>query len=255
MYGDQTIWLVDFLAKNNGQPDGFGDYWAAEVDKTDSSFYRDHATKETLANYAEGGSKAGSTSGNDLGGAARIGALYLFVTTEEEFAAKAVQQTAITHNNPLTLAAARFFSTVTWRAANSDAPYADIISQVLSSQEWPTEFITLIQKGLVTGTAGTDDEAAMQSYGPSREIPGGKIIYPQTSCGISSGSVSIVTHHIVKYGSLPDRAAALESALISNAMLGGDSPSRNMLIGLALGARDGFVPPARWVDALVYKVI
>ncbi len=62
-------------------------------------------------------------------------------------------------------------------------------------------------------------------------------------------------HQIVKYGSLPDRAAALEAALISNAMLGGDSPSRSLLIGLALGAREGFVPPARWVDALHYKVV
>ena len=53
-YGDQLVFLMDHQMAHNGSVEGWGDFWFSKVKDLPASFYRDQATKDTIANYEQG---------------------------------------------------------------------------------------------------------------------------------------------------------------------------------------------------------
>jgi hypothetical protein len=90
-------------------------------------------------------------------------------------------------------------------------------------------------------------EPEMASFGEMK-------FYKGATCHIPN-SLPLAVHLIVKYGST-DAGSCVEQAAIANAMMGGDSCTRALLIGLVLGARPGAVVPQRWSDRVrVMKIV
>lgn len=255
-YGDQTLFLLEFLLQKKGASvDGFPEFWASKVAQTSPSFYRDHATKEAVVTFGDGGSKAAFAS-TELGGAARSAALFPFVASAEDFSQKAAQQAAFSHQSSISKSAAHFFAELTYLVGKSAAgtPVSDIVSELLERLA-PTldeEFVRFAKAGLASGLAGKDDVEMLKSIKPAKErTANGRTIsfYSQMSCSLTEGAPAVLVHLITKYGS-GDSSAGYEAAVISNAMLGGDSASRALVVGLVLGARAGVVVPARWAGSL-----
>ena len=81
---------------NDGRVEGWGDFWFSKVKDLPASFYRDQATKDTIANYEQG--KKESSQSNDLGGVSRLGALLPMASSAQDLADKCVAQAGATHS-------------------------------------------------------------------------------------------------------------------------------------------------------------
>jgi hypothetical protein len=105
-----------------------------------------------------------------------------------------------------------------------------------------------VNHGLSGGVAGLDDLEYLKSIDPVQASFGEMKFWKGATCHIPH-AVPLSVHLIVKYGNM-DVASCVEKAAIANAMLGGDSCTRALVVGLVLGARPGAVVPQRWVQAL-----
>jgi len=117
-----------------------------------------------------------------------------------------------------------------------------------SLTDLPAEFTAKVNHGLASGVAGTADMDALISIEPEMASFGDMKFYKGATCHIPN-ALPLSVHLIVKYGST-DAGSCVEQAAIANAMMGGDSCTRALLIGLVLGARPGAVVPQRWVQVL-----
>ena len=122
-YGDQTLVLLRSVSACGGfDEDDFGRCWR-ESFRTYSGYF-DGATKQTLKNLEAGktGVEAASVS-DDLAGAARIAPLvYRYRNDPGQLVDSARRQTALTHNSPMVLGGADFFSRVACRALQGVRP-------------------------------------------------------------------------------------------------------------------------------------
>jgi ADP-ribosylglycohydrolase len=105
-----------------------------------------------------------------------------------------------------------------------------------------------VNHGLSGGVAGLDDLEYVKSIDPVQGSFGEMKFWKGATCHIPH-SLPLSVHLIVKYGNM-DVASCVEKAAIANAMLGGDSCTRALLVGLVLGARPGAVVPQRWIETL-----
>ncbi len=107
---------------------------------------------------------------------------------------------------------------------------------------------TTVNHGLSGGVAELDDLEYLKSIDPVQASFGEMKFWKGATCHIPH-ALPLSVHLIVKYGNM-DVASCVEKAAIANAMLGGDSCTRALVVGLVLGARPGAVVPQRWVQAL-----
>ena len=246
-YGDQLVFLLDHQMANNGRVEGWGDFWFSKVKDLPASFYRDQATKDTIANYEQG--KKESSQSNDLGGVSRLGALLPMASSAQDLADKCVAQAGATHGDRLVNPTARFFAHLVWAVSETGKTPAELIPGILQSlTDLPAEFTAKVNHGLARGVAGTADMDALISIDPEMGTFGEMKFYKGATCHIPN-SLPLAVHLIVKYGNT-DAGSCVEQAAIANAMMGGDSCTRALLIGLVLGARPGAVVPQRWVQVL-----
>jgi hypothetical protein len=117
-----------------------------------------------------------------------------------------------------------------------------------SLQDAPAEFVALVNHGFSSGIAGLDDMEYLISIDPIQGSFGTMMFYKGATCPIPF-SLPLCVHLIVKYGNT-DAASCVEKAAVANAMLGGDTCARALLVCLVLGARPGAVVPQRWVQLL-----
>ena len=227
-YGDQTLVLLESVAERNGfDLSDFAKRWQALFAQYDGYF--DGATKETLENLATGKppEESGSVS-DDLAGAARIASLvYVYRQDPQALLAAARSQTAFTHNNSHVIESAAFFAAVTYRILKGVAPL-EAIAQAQQEEFESDPLNDWVTKGLAS--AQLESRQAILEFGQMCEVP---VAFPG------------VIHLIAKYEN------DLKSALIENAMAGGDSAGRGLLVGLVLGAHQGMaaVPP-QWLDEM-----
>ena len=230
-YGDQTLVLLRSVAECQGfDLERFAASWWDFFQSYDGYF--DGATKETLENFAAGKppSEAGSGS-DDLAGAARIaplGCLYRHDT--EAFVAAARAQTTLTHNNRQVIDSAEFFARVTSRVLAGEKPTAaigQVRDEVFDRQpyrDWVNTGLESIEK---------DTRQAMLDFGQMCEV---EAAFPG------------VIHLIARYED------NFQLGLIENAMAGGDSAGRGLLVGMVLGARLGIATlPDRWLAELKHR--
>ena len=227
-YGDQTLVLLRSVSACGGfDEDDFSRCWR-ESFRTYSGYF-DGATKQTLQNLDAGkaGVEAASVS-DDLAGAARIAPLvYRYRNDPGQLVDSARRQTALTHNSPLVLGGAEFFSRVACRALQGVRP-AEAMEQVAAETAFGEPIKGWISAGL--SSASEETRSAVRRFGQMCEVAAA---FPAT------------VHLIAKY---EDR---MEEGLIENVMAGGDSAGRGLLSGLVLGAWGGrSAIPERWLSGL-----
>lgn len=227
-YGDQTLVLLESLAQTGvfSLPD-FAASWQRLF--ADYHGYIDKATSATLDNLGRNLplDRCGSTS-SDLGGAARIAPLvYRYQHDRETLLTAARQQTALTHNNPATLAGAGFIARTAWEVLQGTDP-ASAMEQALDEGVADIDLDIRIRGGLDSG--GKDTRTVIKKFGQM--------------CGIAAALPGAI-HLILSY------SRDLKTALIENVMAGGDSAARGLVVGMILGAYLGEEAiPESWLDSM-----
>ena len=230
-YGDQTLVLLESLAAKKGfDLSDFSNRWRALFENYNG--YMDHATTDTLSNYASGGSHEdpGSTS-EDLAGAARIAPLvYVYMHDPDKLVESAESQTRMTHNSPLTIDSAAFFARVVWRVLQGTQP-VEAMKNVSQEHFGGSPVSRWVEAGLAT--KDKDSVSTISRFGQS--------------CHTEEAFPGVV-HLIARYHN------DLKEALIQSVMAGGDSAARGMIVGMVLGAHLGSAGlPQQWINELKKK--
>ncbi len=227
-YGDQTFVLLESLAAKKGfDLSDFSARWRALFE--DYNGYMDHATTDTLSNYASGNSHEdpGSPS-EDLAGAARIAPLvYVYRNDPDKLVEYAKSQTHMTHNSPLTIDSAAFFARVAWRVLQGTQP-VEAMKNVSLEHFGGSPLSRWVQAGL--STKEKDSVSTISKFGQS--------------CHTEEAFPGVV-QLIARYHD------DLKEALIQSVMAGGDSSARGMIVGMILGAHLGLAGlPQQWLNEL-----
>ena len=227
-YGDQTLVLLESVSAKSGFDfDDFSRRWLQFFDQYDG--YIDSATKVTLENIEarKDPLQAGSES-DELAGAGRIAPLvYIYRNDLEKLIAAARAQTAFTHNNELVLDAAEYFARVTYSVLGGELPTA-AVKRVMEEEFNHRPYSQWVEAGLQSSSE--DTRTAIKEFGQMCEV---------------EAAMPCVVHLISKYEN------NLKTALIENAMAGGDSAGRGLILGAVLGAYHGAGEvPDRWRSEL-----
>ena len=227
-YGDQTLVLLESIAGSSGfDLNHFANRWQQFFKSYEGYF--DGATRATLENFAAGKdpADAGSDS-DDLAGAARIAPLaFCYRNDLDKMIAAVRAQTALTHNNRTIIETAEFFGRVVWQVLQGESPTA-AIKQVLVEGFDREPYANWVTDGLNSVEANT--RQAMLDFGQMCEI---------------EAAFPCVVHLIARYED------NLAEGLIENAMAGGDSAGRGLIVGMILGAHRGIdAIPQKWLSEL-----
>jgi len=227
-YGDQTLVLLKSIADSSGfNLNHFADRWQEFFNSYDGYF--DGATKDTRENFAAGkGPTESASASNDFAGAARIAPLaYCYRNDLDKLIDSARSQTALTHGNQEVIESAEFFSRVVFKVFHGETPTA-AIKRTLREGFDQEPYSKWIEEGF--NTIDNDTRQTMLHFGQMCEI---------------EAAFPCVVHLIAKYED------NLKEGLIENAMAGGDSAGRGLIVGMILGAHQGVsaIPP-KWLSDL-----
>lgn len=227
-YGDQMLVLLESVAARAGfELDDFSRRWLQFFDQYDGYF--DRATRATLKHMEaqKDPLNAGSDS-DDLAGAGRSAPLvYIYRNDLKKLIAAARAQTAFTHNNDQVIDAAEYFARVTHSVLDGELPTA-ALKRVMDDGFSNPPYSKWIEEGLKSSAA--DTRVAIKEFGQMCEV------YAALPC---------VVHLISKYEN------DIQAALVENAMAGGDSAGRGLIVGAVLGAYAGAGDvPDRWLSEL-----
>jgi hypothetical protein len=181
--------------------------------------------------------------------------LFLTQRSETELVAAAVDTVFISHNSPDPIAAAEFLTRALWRIIHLNLPLQQALEQAaaLSSHQpirtWLQAAISKVAESLDPSSALSQQElvddiaitsmARLWDVGKSEPIKVGK-------ASPTEGALPAALYFALKY------SGDYERAVVANANVGGDSAARGVVIGMLLGAADGwYLPPThRWVTGL-----
>ncbi len=230
-YGDQTLVLLQSLARTGDfSLTDFADGWR-KLFTSGYPGYVDKATATTLENMDRDlpPEQCGSRS-SDLGGAARIAPLVFRYRHDLDRLLAAVQaQTALTHNNPATLAGAAFIARTAWAVLNGTDPLP-AMEEALEAGVDDIDLDIRIRSGLDSG--GKTTRTVIKQFGQV--------------CGIAAALPGAI-HLILTY------PTDLQTALIENVMAGGDSAARGLVAGMILGGALGEAAiPRDWLEGMVH---
>lgn len=219
-YGDQTLFLNDSIEKNDGFDRAkWREDWLSEMENYQG--YVDGASKETL--LTKGAMPSGSS---DLGGAARIAPILDLDLPMEEAVLAAREQTILTHGNPVVSDVAEFFVRASY-AVREGAIFED----ALQSAAEEGDFTKLDAKKHLE----TAQELRDEPFTTVAEELG-------QACGVED-AFPLSLYFLLR----PE--TEFEKTISDNAMAGGDSSARAMLMALLFAAEDTEVA-TEWVDGL-----
>jgi ADP-ribosylglycohydrolase len=226
-YGDQTLALLRSISTRGGfNAEGWKEDWSRFWSQNTVS-YRDGATRQTLDHLAHGSSEPSAS--HDLAGASRIAPILAAHHSDplnlRITAARA--QTALTHGDPRVHDAAELFTR--WVDAISQGQTLPAALDTACAAPYTALDAPTVLQTARTLTAASPQEAAA-SFGLGCNIVEA---LPLTLC--------LALHF----------AGQPRQALVTNALLGGDSAARGLLLGLIMGAAHGqiWLPPA-WLEDL-----
>lgn len=214
-YGDQTLLLLETIAKAPFDLERFAKAWRSYMQTYDG--YLDGATKKTLTHFEAGSAldSVGSDS-DDLGGAARIAPLvYRYADDEAALVAAARAQTKLTHDNPEVVDAAEIFARAAVSVLDGVSP-TKALEKTVKAIDGDHPYQGWFEEGV--DSAELDTVSVIKDLGQMCEI---EAAFPAT------------VHLVAKYENDP------VTGLIENVMAGGDSSARGLLAGMLLGAYQG----------------
>jgi ADP-ribosylglycohydrolase len=227
-YGDQTLVLLESLADSDGfNLQHFASRWQTFL--KDYEGYFDQATKSTLTHLeSQVAVKAAGSESTDLAGASRIAPVVYCLSKDIKALVDASKnQTMMTHRSPEVVEAAAYFARVTAGVLDGASP----VEALQKAAQEPNSH-KLLGHWVDAGINSQDQETreTIKNFGQMCEIDAA---FPAT------------IHLIVKY------EQDFKSAMVENAMAGGDSAARGMLSGMVLGAYLGLdAIPADWLKEL-----
>ncbi len=213
-YGDQTRWLGASIEKNGGFDLGtWTKDWLAAIKDYDG--YVDSASKETLASAG-----ASPSASDDFAGASRIAPLLDTDLAIDDLVAAARAQTELTHGDPAVSDAAEFFARAT-RAIEGGASIPEAFqTAAATSHAKALNYEESLQKAL---SLGDDAIAVSAKLG--------------LTCHLSE-AFPLTLYLALRPG------ATFASAMSENALCGGDTSARALILALLFTARDGEVGAA-----------
>jgi len=227
--GDQMMVLFESVTEVSGfDIKHFGSAWQKMFQSYPG--YRDHATKETMANLNSGKiPEASGSSSLELAGASRIAPLALFYSEDlDGFIHAARAQTVMTHSQSEVEACAELFVRVFMAVLKGSSPVT-AFEKVLDGMSDVFGIEQMVRAGL--DSRSEDTRGAIAQFGQM--------------CSLQAALPSTI-HLIAKYEN------NLQEALIENIMAGGDSSARGLLTGFILGGYQGIETiPEQWLDDLV----
>lgn len=231
-YGDQTIVLASSLQQRGAQwtLEGWREDWQSYWNNSDS--YRDHATRETLA-HLEQGSTQPSDSG-ELGGAVRAVAVASAVPKEdvERRIRLARESTALTHGDPDVLDAAEWLMRVSTLIEDGES-LSEALQKASLLSTTTLDLSQVLQCAARVTEASSSELQTLRSIG--RELG--------LNCGLDA-ALPLAIGLCMRFENDP------VSAVTTNALLGGDSAARGLLIGWIMGALHGTSAwPEPWLKA------
>lgn len=219
-YGDQMVMLRDSLEKRGGfDAEDWREDWLAAMECYNG--YVDGASRETIK--AEAKSPSGSS---DLGGAARIAPI-LDLGLELEDAVVAVRaETALTHGDAAVADAAEFFTRAAY-AVDAGAVFEDAIDSAAEEGNYKK---LKVEDHLESAREFRDENFPMVAEELGQ------------ACGVNQ-AFPLALYFLLR----PE--TDFEKTISDNALAGGDSSARAMLIALLFAAEDADVAAA-WMDDL-----
>lgn len=208
-YGDQTLWLYEFLEdKESFDVNEYLEFWRSKIEVYNG--YIDGATRETLENINDEVSPTGSSS-TDLSIIGRIAPLLLVSNSKEDFLQNVQKFVTCTHNSNEAIVASKFFASLLLEVLDGKG----IEESILSLKE---KFDTKIQSYIYSGVASKTDDTfqTIRDFGPA--------------CDISGGFEGVI-HLLCKYDNLKD-------LLICNGRAGGDTSARAMIATMIFIAQE-----------------
>lgn len=208
-YGDQAVMLHNSIDRRGGfDAKGWSEDWLEAMQEY--SGYMDGASRETLKT----GGKVASRS-DELGGAARIAPILDLGLDLEDAVVAARAQTMLTHGDESVADAAEFFTRAVY-AVDAGAIFEDALDQALDDG--------IYKKLDIAGHLETAASLRDENFpGVAEEIGQG--------CGIEQ-AFPLALYFLLR----PE--TDFEKTISDNAMAGGDSSARAMLIGLMFAAED-----------------
>eukprot|EP00002_Diphylleia_rotans_P023304 TRINITY_DN4580_c0_g1_i1.p1 TRINITY_DN4580_c0_g1~~TRINITY_DN4580_c0_g1_i1.p1 ORF type:complete len:314 (-),score=78.00 TRINITY_DN4580_c0_g1_i1:70-1011(-) len=234
-YGDQTLVLLEELKKGHKfVAEEYSSSWVAFAESYNG--YRDGSMKDTLATIKSGTHflEAGAKH-SDVSSGARVLPLLAIHNDEESLVKDGRLLTSLNYNTPMCLDFAELILRSAFRVLHNDAKPTVALREAASLLE-DKSFLEKLEKGFAT--KDLEDEAAIRSLGPSKEIPSGQVIYFTKACGIEF-ALSGIAHFVAKY-----EDGSVEDALVGHAGVGGDTCPRASIIAVLLSRRGSL--PESW---------
>jgi ADP-ribosylglycohydrolase/fermentation-respiration switch protein FrsA (DUF1100 family) len=229
-YGDQTLALLHSLVLHSSLGRWTADHWRADWQtfwQGDPSSYRDGATTKTLENLAAGITTPSDS--NDLAGASRLAPVIAagLGGPLDRQVAMARAQTEVTHGDGAVVDSAEFFARAT-AAVTEGAGFDEAFETAAAADYAALPAVDWLARGRAAVEGDLQEQA--KTLGLTCHIPEA---FPLT--------ITLA----LRFENDP-----LE-ALSANALTGGDSAARGMVLGLLSGAKHGLAGfPAELVENL-----
>lgn len=221
-YGDQTLWLYQFLQdKESFDLDEYILFWQKKIESYNG--YIDGATRNSLENIKENKVPTGSDS-TDLSIVGRITPLLLISNSKDKFLENVEKFVRATHNSSDAIVSSRFFAELLVQVL--DGKKVDEAIESLK-ESFDNKIQTFIENALAS--KNSDTFHAIRGFGPA--------------CDINGGFEGVI-HLLYKYDNLRDM-------LVCNARAGGDTSARAMIASMIfMGQKDKHINqiPKSWLN-------
>jgi len=225
-YGDQSLWLLEYLKENEDfNIDSYREFWIEKM--KNYTGYVDSSMRNSLEAFQKG-EKHGSNS-LDLGGVSQIAPL-IWKYDEEKALENSLEFVKLTHNNPKLDVVVKFIVKSVFKILNGEE-----IEKALHDASNELGDIWLESKL----------EKAKDFIGVSVFSTVKTVNILGQSCGVE-GALSSALYLVLKYKD------NLEEALVNNNLAGGETASRAMIIGMILGAGNREIPSS-WTEIVNSK--
>ena len=219
-YGDQTLWLYEFLKdKNCFDEKEYLNFWFDKM--KNYTGYIDGSSRNTILNIENNVSPSGANS-HDLSVVGRIVPLLKVSKTKEEFLKNVEKFVSITHNSQLAKESADFFAKLLVLVLEKN----DIKESILKLKNECAEHL----KNMIDNALNSNEEdsfKAIRNFGPA--------------CGITDGFSGVI-YLLLKYNNLKEM-------VIANSKAGGDTSARAMIATIIFMANNEIEQlPKEWIN-------